>query len=174
MPCCRERSKARRSSGSFSSMSQRQMLFFGAIAAVVGVECARQAHPAAEPTEYSYAFAVPECAPWDGPAVVLYLLDSHSDAVPPATRHVRVAIWKGLDELAHQTFRWPLDQQTGTGEQCSSADSCEPAIEGQIAFGDVERDSSIEGELDVRFATGDRVRQAFKAAWQPLRVRCGF
>ena len=154
-------------------MNMRQMLFIVAIAAVMAVDCARQTDPPGEPAEYSHSFAIPECAPWDGPAVALYLLDSPSDALPPIGRHVRVAIWKDLDELAHHTFRWPLDQQTGAGEQCVSAESCEPAIEGQIAFGNVDRNGSLEGEIDVRFANGDRVRQAFHAAWRPLRILCG-
>ena len=125
-------------------MSQRQMLFIVAIVAAMAVDCARQMAPADEPAAYSYSFAIPECAPWDGPAVALYLLDSPSDAVPPVSRHVRVAIWKDLDELAHHTFRWPLDQQTGAGAQCLAAESCEPAIEGQIAFGNVDRKMALE------------------------------
>ena len=171
-------------------MSRHHMLFIVAILAVAGVACARQKGQAAEPAPvgtgaltpppgivapkaYSYAFAMPDCAPWDGPAVVMYLLDSHSNAVPPATRHIRVAIWKGPAELAHHTFRWPANAQSGAAAQCSSADSCKAAIDGHVAFGTVDLKGSVEGELDLRFANGDRVRQAFNAAWQPRRIGCG-
>ena len=171
-------------------MSQLHMLVIVAILATIGVDCSRGADPAAEPapvgTEvltppvrivppngYSYAFAIPDCAPWDGPAVVLYLLDSNGDAVPPLTRHVRVAIWKGQAELAHHTFRWPASPEPGAAAQCSSEGSCEAAIEGRVAFGAVDPDRSVAGELDLRFASGDRVRKAFTARWQPRRIGCG-
>jgi hypothetical protein len=151
----------------------KHILFFVAILAVLGVDCARGAEPAAGPAPYSYAFAMPDCAPWDGPAVVLYLLDSDSDALPPATRHVRVTIWKGAAELAHHTFHWPANPQPGAAAQCSSAGSCEAVVEGQIAFGAVAPNSFVEGELDLRFGNGERVRRAFKAAWRARRVLCG-
>ena len=171
-------------------MSQLHMLFIGAILAAIGVDCARGTDPAAEPapvgTEvptppvtiaspngYSYAFAMPDCAPWDGPAVVLYLLDSNSDAVPPATRHVRVSIWKGQAELAHHTFRWPASPEPGAAAQCSSDGSCEAAVEGRVAFATVDPDRSVAGELDLRFASGDSVRRAFTARWRPRRIGCG-
>jgi len=151
----------------------KHILFLVAILAALGVDCARQAKPAAEPAPYSYAFAMPDCAPWDGPAVVLYLLDSNSDNVPPATPHVRVTIWKGAPELAHRTFRWPANPQPGAAAQCSSADSCEAVIEGQITFGAVDPNRFVEGELNLRFGSGERVRKAFKAAWRPRRIGCG-
>ena len=151
----------------------KHILFFVAILAALGVDCARRAEPAAEPAPYAYAFAMPDCAPWDGPAVVLYLLDSNSDPVPPATRHVRVTIWKSAADLAHRTFRWPASPEPGEGAQCSSADSCEAVIQGQIAFGAVAPNSFVEGELDLRFGNGERVRKAFKAAWRPRRISCG-
>jgi hypothetical protein len=166
------------------------MLVILAILAGIGVDCARGADPVAEPapvgTEvlrpsvgivppngYSEAMAMPDCAPWDGPAVLLYLLDSTSDAVPPVNRHVRVEIWKGQAELAHHTFRWPANPAPGAAAQCSSDGSCEAAIEGRVAFGAVDPDRSVAGELDLRFASGNSVRQAFKARWQPRRIGCG-
>jgi hypothetical protein len=165
-------------------------LFIVASVAAAAAACAREADHAAQPAplgtgepappvsgvpanEYSYAFATPDCAPWDGPAVVLYLLDSKSDAVPPVTRHVRVAIWKSLTELPRHTFRWPASPQPGAAARCSSGDSCEDVTEGQVAFGAVDPDKSLAGEVDLRFANGDRVRKAFKASWQPRRIGCG-
>jgi hypothetical protein len=149
-------------------MGQLPRLFIVASVAALGVACAREA-----PNEYSYAFATPDCAPWDGPAVVLYLLDSKSDAVPPAARHIRVAIWKAESDLAHHTFRWPASPQPGAAARCASAESCEDVTDGQIAFGGIAPDSSVAGEVDFRFANGDRVRKAFTAAWQPRRIACG-
>ena len=159
-------------------MSQLPRLFIVASVAALGVAGAREADRGAQPApdrtdvaapavrmgppnEYSYAFATPDCAPWDGPAVVLYLLDSKSDTVPPTARHVRVAIWKGQSDLAHHTFRWPASPQPGAAARCSSAESCEDVTDGQIAFGGVAPDSSVAGEVDFRFANGDRVRKAF-------------
>ncbi len=162
------------------------MLWVAVFLTVTGLACTRQTDPAAgaeasnhaPPVSvvsgpFSYAFATRDCAPWDGPAVVVYLLDSPSDAVPPPTRHVRVTIWKSQAELARHVFRWPANRDSGAAALCSSPDSCEPANEGEITFGAVVDNSSIEGQLDLRFSESNRVRKAFKAAWRPRVIGCG-
>jgi hypothetical protein len=125
---------------------QVRMLLVAVYVTATGLACTRQTDPAAGPETSNH---------------------------PPPTRHVRVTIWKSQAELARHVFRWPANRGSGAAALCSSPDSCEPANEGEITFGAVVDNSSIEGELDLRFSESNRVRRAFKAAWRPRVIGCG-
>jgi len=170
-----------------------------AVLIAVDVGCARHPKPASDPEQqrterlakrafgvpqtdgYAYAFATGDCAPNDGPAVSLYLLDARSDSMPPKGRYLRVTIYPDLrvtiypdyrdrvDSLAHQSFRWQESRGPGVAVLCSEG-SCASMNQGQIVFGAVKRGSWLEGQLDLQFTNGIRIRRTFHANWQAKSV----
>lgn len=102
----------------------------------------------------------------------LYLADSRVNAVPPEFPHIRIVIWRNPADLVDHTFRWPTSDLIGYAQRCPSPDACEPVSKGHVAFGTVDPDGFVEGELNLQFDDGDRVQRAFKATWQPRVLPC--
>lgn len=125
------------------------------------------------PEGYAKSYAVADCAPWDGPAVTLYLFDSAVDSVTATTHHLRISIWKPLAEVQGRTFSWPADAARGGAVRCVSEESCQPIAVGTIRFRPAEPDSSVSGYLRLRFGAADSVVGGFRAAWRSRRVMCG-
>lgn len=125
------------------------------------------------PLTYAHAYATPDCAPWDGQAVTVYLANAPSDSIPPESPHLRVSIWKPAADLAYRRFRWPADARVGAAFQCASAESCERVNEGWIRFGKLQSDRTWEGHLFLRLPSGDTVHRHFLATWRPVRIGCG-
>ena len=114
--------------------------------------------------QYSHSYATSGCGPTDGPTVLLYFLASREKAVRPSGTHIRIELG-GSRDLSHQTLQWSGLQPLGTVARCTSVNSCENAREGQIVFGTAKPGNTYDGELDVTFTNGERVRKAFKAPW---------
>ena len=125
------------------------------------------------PDGYEFAFATPDCAPWDGRAISILLTGSYADSVDGAGRQVRVAVYPRSDSVAGRRFRWPSDPEIAAGTRCRDAASCESAPSGEIDFRPTESDSLLEGRLVLRFTRKDSVYGGFRAEWRPRRVMCG-
>ena len=152
--------------------------------------CVHPAPPAADPEQqrteklvsrlsplvvtngYSYAIAIGDCDPTDHPALSLYLLDEHQDAIPSKTKHIRVRVWQAPALLAHQRVKWQESRGPGEAALCSNG-ACDAMTSGQIDFGVVEAGTSVEGELDLRFTNDVRVRTRFRARWLSTGAICG-
>ena len=152
--------------------------------------CVHPAQPAADPEQqridrlvrrlwplvvtdgYSYAFATGDCDPTDHPALALYLLDEHRDAIPPKTKHIRVTVWLPPASLAHQSVNWHESGGPGVAALCSNG-ACDAMTSGHIDFGTVEAGKSVEGELDLQFTNDTRVRKRFHARWLRRGLICG-
>src|SRR5690349_4401105 len=123
----------------------------------------------ADVERYSHAFVSLACAPNDGPAFNLYLLDTRSKALPPKERYIRITIYQDPDLLAHQHLAWQAIPTFGQVVRCSDG-SCLAANSGQIDFGTIKTGKSVEGELDLHFTNGVEVRQRFRSGWKSRRV----
>ncbi len=146
----------------------------GLLAALLG--CAQRpeaAGGAAPPDGYDYAFVMPDCAPWDAMALTLYLTTVPVDAEPVPPPFLRVSVYSSPGSVPGRRFRWSdSSNQVAAGSRCS-AGGCTTATAGQVSFGRLMRDSSLQGELELKFPDGARERGGFRAAWRGRPALCG-
>jgi len=124
-------------------------------------------------SNYPYAYASPTCAPWDGPAVTIYLTPTLADSIAPGAAHLSISIWTSASELPGRSFSWPTDKQTGAGVRCARQGDCEAAAAGRVAFRPFAADSVLEGSFDLLFSDSTSERGGFRAAWRPRQELCG-
>jgi hypothetical protein len=125
------------------------------------------------PHDYAYAYSTPDCAPWDGPAVTLFLQAAASDSLPPVGRHLQISIFVSLDQLSGQSLSWPTDARKGSLLECASPGSCSALKEGKVHITEVSSDSTVWGEVSLLRASGDRIQGGFRALWKFRRIACG-
>ena len=124
------------------------------------------------PGNFAYAYAAPDCAPWDGRAVQI-LLTTKPTADPENERpQLRLAIYPREIEVAGRTYTWPAEPEMATGGRCPG-DSCQSAVAGEIRLHAPRADSALEGTLTLRFGPNDAVSGGFRAVWQPRQMFCG-
>lgn len=135
---------------------------------------ASQLSPLPDPPDgFGFAFATPDCAPWDGPAVSILLTGSRADSVDGMSRQLRVAVYKETDSIVGNRFHWPSDPEVASGTRCQGSESCESAESGEIDFRPTGSDTLLEGTLLLRFPKSDSVYGGFSAEWRPKRALCG-
>ena len=137
----------------------------------------RAANPTSGPGEaipgYPFSYAVTVCAPWDGPAVSVYLTPELSDSTASSYPQLRVSVYRSESALLGNTFSWPAKDQVGVGVRCVDSATCEAATTGRITFLRPAADSSLDGTTELTFPDGTTIRGAFRATWRPTRVMCG-
>ena len=124
------------------------------------------------PGNFVYAYASPDCAPWDGRAVQI-LLTTKPAAEPESERpQLRLAIYPREPEVAGRTYTWPATPEMGSGGRCAG-DSCQWALAGQIRLHPARPDSVLEGTVTLQFGPNDQLTGGFRAVWRPRRILCG-
>src|SRR5262245_22882863 len=122
--------------------------------------------------ELPYAFALPDCGGLGHPAISIYLSNTRGRVIPPIGNYLHVLVGVDDDMDRRRTFHWsPEHVRPGAGEFCS-AGSCTAMIEGDLRFERVNYRTPLAGELNIRFRSGLRVHQRFRAAWIPQRSIC--
>lgn len=127
--------------------------------------------PAETRETYPYAVVRDSCAPWDGPAVAIYLTKSKVTAREIPEPSITINLWRQLPPPINQ----PISLQSGglgVATRCLHAEDCEAAIGATITFTSYS-DSSISGSYELKFKNGDVERGSFQAAWQHYPERCG-
>jgi len=124
------------------------------------------------PDDFAFAYASPSCAPWDGRAVEILLTSAPSADPEDARPQLRLAIYPRTPELQGTTYRWPADQEMGTGARCD-ADGCRTAPAGEVRLGAVRPDSTLEGAVTLRFGPDEVLSGGFRATWRSRRMLCG-
>jgi hypothetical protein len=130
----------------------------------------------AHPGDYPYAYASRSCAPWDGPAVIIYLTREPLDStgVPsPQSSFVSVAIWRSRTDLPGASFSWPTSEQIGTVLLCPGTGTCEQPASARVRFRAGSSPDSVDGWADLQFPSGTTVRGRFRAVWGGQPVFCG-
>lgn len=91
------------------------------------------------------AALVQTCAPWDGPAIALFLTDQPAVATFPARPYSAITIYRGLPEvLGHHFDVGPEIQDLGRGEICPATGECRPAQVASVTFGQLDADSTVQ------------------------------
>lgn len=125
------------------------------------------------PAAYPFAYAVADCAPWDGPAVTIYLTARATDSTEFSWPQLRISVWRAVADLPGQTFSWPTEQQIGAAVRCADPDTCEPATAARVSFLSAADDTTLMGVAELTFAGATRVHGGFRAPWRRTRVMCG-
>jgi hypothetical protein len=157
-------------------MTLQQLMTCGSVtlaSALVSCGSGSALAPGANPPGgFAYAYASPDCAPWDGRAVEI-LLTTKPAAEPEKERpQLRLAIYPREIEVAGRTYRWPAEPEMASGGRCAG-DSCQPALAGEIRLQAPRSDSALEGTLMLQFGPNDVVTGRFRAVWRPRRILCG-
>lgn len=131
--------------------------------------------PAPGPTPFAHAAYHDDCAPWDGPAVTLYLShEAMAEPHAPPRPHVSVALYSSLTSLVGSTLRWEgRDDQRGHVSRCPDQGDCQEASAVWIRLASPGSDGLLEGEVRLDFGAGDVVEGSFEAVRIPFERLCG-
>ena len=132
-----------------------------------GLGCGSASGP---PEGLSHALAMNTCGPADGAATAIYLAGDPIEGVAPSSfPYVRIAIWRGVTELAGGSFR--VDTHA-SGWYVTGPTTFEIASDGSVTIERVGTDYRIDGVSDLQFPSR-RVHGTFSANWVQLELLCG-
>ena len=138
-----------------------------AASAAFGLACGSVSGP---PEGLSHALAMNTCGPADGAATSIYLAGEPIEGVEPSSfPYVRIAIWRGVTELAGGSFRVDADV---SGVYFTGPTTFEIATGGRVTVERVGAGYRIDGVSDLRFPSR-RVLGTFSANWVQLELLCG-
>jgi len=147
--------------------------WLAALASVVACQGAGDRSPKGRlPEGFSYSYAMRSCAPWDGPAVAVYLTSNPADSISVPTPYLGLAVYRSPTEVVGRRFEWPAKQQVAGGFRCRSEGDCEASTEGYIRFDQSLPDGTMIGSFVARFPQ-DTVQGGFRAVWIEKRMFCG-
>ncbi len=146
----------------------------GGSVALTGIRCGA-APEESEGPRFANAYALPDCAPWDGSAVSIYLTNATYDSVDEHVEEpfLHLAIWKSVRGAGETTISWPGEESVGGAYHCVMADQCSAATSGRVSVSGMAGDSILPGEYDLRFADSTVMRGRFRARWIDRRMLCG-
>ena len=134
---------------------------------------------AADPPDgLPYAYAMDECAPWDGAATLITLsADTIRAGAPWGSEVQRPHVWMSVYQPARALagHRFEIDQERIAGAmRCEPGVSlCEPARSGYVEVVGREEDGSLRGSFRLEFDDGTRVEGGFRAQWFARKILCG-
>jgi len=146
---------------------------FACLWALALAGCSSELIPTNPPAGFPHAYAVADCAPWDGPAVTVYLTARPADSTEFPWPQVRISIWRGAETLPGQSFAWPSDVQVGAATRCTDPTACETASTARVSFTAATGDSTLSGYTQMTFPGGAPLGGAFRAIWRATQAMCG-
>jgi hypothetical protein len=120
------------------------------------------------------AALVQTCAPWDGPAVALFLTDQPAVATYPTPPYSAITVYKGVSEVMGRHFTVsPDSQNVGYANACPAVGDCQPARSASVTFHQLDADSTVEVEYRIDFALNRIVSGRVRARLHPAAGFCG-
>ncbi len=129
------------------------------------------------PPGYPHAYAMTDCAPWDGIATSITLsADTVRTDTPLGAEfdppYLWIAIYESAGDLAGERFE--LDGvRTGGGSRCESGGACDAAEGGWVRILEVGDDRGLRGDFELRFAGEPPLVGGFDAEWIDRTILCG-
>ncbi len=154
------------------------------LAAMLLSTCAEPAAIPSPPEGYPYAYAMTDCAPWDGVATSIFLsADTLGNAVPAGSEvvppFVRVSIYEAAVELPGRRFEIDGARSAGA-ERCERSGDCRVATGGWIRVRADATRERLAGDFELEFGPdpvsgrdADTLRGGFRAEWRQRSVMCG-
>lgn len=155
------------------------------VAALVGASawCAAccggqpEAQPGPPPEGYALAYAMEDCAPWDGAATTVIL--SADPLVPGAPLgsevprpHVWLSVYQPRLEVLGERFEIDQDRIAGA-MRCPEEGRCEPASGGWVRFREDGDGRDLVGDFELIFEDATTLAGGFDATWHERQVVCG-
>jgi hypothetical protein len=116
---------------------------------------------------------VETCAPWDGPAVALFLTEHAAVDSYPSPPYSAITVYRSLPQLLGRRFEvGPDTPNLGSGQVCPGAGSCTPAPGATIAFGGLNPDGTVGVIYRLEVAGGPVQTGRVRARLSPMPRRC--
>ena len=122
--------------------------------------------------KYSYAVVRPDCAPWDGPAITIYLTTKRSAREITAPL-LKISLWRNLPPPLNQPISLNSSSQLGVATRCLRLEHCEAALSGTITLTSYTARGGAAGSYELKFKNGEEERGSFRADWQNIVQMCG-
>ena len=156
-----------------------------AILTSVAVGCADEPPPIEDTMPgYPYAYAMTDCAPWDGIATSIYLSAGPLErAVLPGSEvprpHVWISVYTAAPDLTGATITIDNERQASAA-LCPADGACVTASRGRIRIRETSADRSLVGDFELEFFAPSELADAistlrggFRAAWHERSILCG-
>jgi hypothetical protein len=131
--------------------------------------CAAGAGGPAE-TQWPYAVARPDCAPWDGPATAMLLSESPI-ADPPVAPYLSFSVYRSVTRMEHRSRVQGKQADGMAATFCPRDGACLPADDGWIDLS--LADSIVVGRYSLRVPDGRELAGRFAAPMQNRPILCG-
>lgn len=119
---------------------------------------------------YPYAVIRNSCAPWDGPAVAIYLTKTQVTSNDVPFPYIGISLWRSFPPPLNQPIS--LQAEQGAGNRCRSSQECESAVAATVTFTSYD-DNGAAGTYELKFKNGEVERGSFQGRWQRIRQFCG-
>ena len=117
---------------------------------------------------------VQTCAPWDGPAVALFLTDQPAVATYPSAPYSSIVVYRSVSDVLGKRFDVsPETQNVGYAQICPSGGECQPARGAWVSFGAFNADSTVRVEYRIDMAPDRVMRGKARARFHPTAALCG-
>ena len=123
---------------------------------------------------YPYQLAMADCAPWDGPAVRIYLaqkplIPNQKGYFQPNTPFIQLGIWTHQPELNKWLSFEAYQDRLGSVSVCAKHQACEP-VEGEIYFTEFSN-QHIAGTLKLKATASKHLAPEFKPQTIPFTAK---
>jgi hypothetical protein len=140
------------------------------LAVIVSAACT-----ASEPTnDTRYAALVQTCAPWDGPAVSLFLTGVAAAPGYPTAPYSAITIYKSVSQIEGRQFSVSSSTSNlGSAEDCPRVGECGQVAGASISFGALAADSTMTVTYRLDLGAGRVLRGAVQPRLYPPPGFCG-
>ena len=120
------------------------------------------------------AALVPTCAPWDGPAIALFLTEQPAVATHPQPPYWSITVYRSISDIVGQDFVVSAETQNlGQGQVCPSVGECYPAPMASVSFREFNADSTVEVTYRIELTSDSVITGRGRARLHPASGRCG-
>lgn len=103
------------------------------------------------------ASLIQTCAPWDGPAVGLFLTTSPPPSTYPEPPYLSITVYKSVSEIQGKSFTVSSETANlGVAQDCETISGCVTAEQARITFGFLGSDSTVSVSYRLEFPS-DRI-----------------
>ena len=120
------------------------------------------------------ASLIQTCAPWDGPAVGLFLTTSPPPSTYPEPPYLSITVYKSVPEVQGKSFTVSSGTTNlGYAQDCPTISGCVPAEQARISFGFLASDSTVTVSYRLEFPSNRILVGQVRPRLLPAPGLCG-